>query len=210
MGSVFANPRRRRRFRVGTTGWTAADLDDPLIEAEWEKGRFEIVEGVMTRMPPAYYEPSRALKRLIRLTDAAIELTDPDGEVVTEVDLIIGDLRVAVVDGIYLSPKDRAAQRKANAGKHGFEYGRIVVPPTLVIESLSRGHETHDRETKRRWYSEAKIPNYWLLDARAKTLECLVLTGASYVLDVSGEGVDDVRPGLFPSLVIPLRFLWKL
>lgn len=206
MGPVVA--KARRRFRVGTTGWTAADLDDPRVEAEWVKGRYEIVEGVLARIPPAYYDPSRSLKRLIRLVDAAIAVTDPDGDVVTEVDLIVGELRVAVVDGIYLSPEDRAAQKRLNAGHRGFTYGRIVVPPTLVIESLSRGHEAHDRKTKRHWYAEMKVPHYWLLSAHERALECLVLEGDDYRLAASGRESDEVRPSLFPSLVIPLSKLW--
>jgi len=38
---------RRRKFEVGTTGWTADDLDDERIERHWESGRYEIVEGVL-------------------------------------------------------------------------------------------------------------------------------------------------------------------
>ena len=43
-----------RPFLPGTTGWTASDLDDPQIERLWFSGRYEIVEGVLTSMPPAY------------------------------------------------------------------------------------------------------------------------------------------------------------
>lgn len=42
-------------FRPGTTGWSASDLDDPRIEGKWLRGSYEIVEGVLTRMPPAYF-----------------------------------------------------------------------------------------------------------------------------------------------------------
>ena len=57
-------------FEPGTTGWTASDLDDPAIEREWFRGRYEIVEGVLTKMPPAYFtggdEPYEKLKRALR------------------------------------------------------------------------------------------------------------------------------------------------
>ena len=199
-----------RSFAVGTTGWTADDLDDPEIDALWEAGHYEIVEGVLTQMPPAYYDSSLALKRLITITDRAIAESDPDGELVIEVDLILGALRVPKVDAMYLSPRDRTLQQEANAarGRRRMRYGRIVVPPTLVIESISLGHEAHDRVTKRRWYAEAKVPSYWLLDAQARTLECLVLSNTEYVTDASGSGNESVRPSLFPGLVIPLGKLW--
>jgi Uma2 family endonuclease len=202
----------RRRFRIGTTGWTAADLDDPRIEAEWLKGRYEIVEGVLTRLPAAYDDGGFALKRLIRLVDAQIINSDPEGEIVTEVDLVVGEMRVPTVDGIYLAPSERAAQKLAHAGspnaRPGTKYGRILIAPTLVIESISLGHEAHDRVTKRRWYEEAKIPNYWLLNAYDRSLECLALVGGHYVVDASGRNADEVHPSAFPRLAIPLASLW--
>lgn len=211
MGALIAQP--RRRFRAGTTGWAASDLDDPTIELLWENGRFEIIEGVLTRMPPANYDPAVALSRLTRRLLPAIHLTDPGGEIPTEVDLIVGELRLPKVDALYLSPFDRAAQKRANARQaKGYRkqltYGRILVPPTLVIESVSRGHEDHDRVTKRKWYGEMKIPNYWMLNYFTRSLECLVLEGNGYRVDVTGRGDEEVRPSLFPSLVIPLGALW--
>lgn len=87
-------------------------------------------------------------------------------------------------------------------------FGRILVPPTLVIESISLGHEAHDRETKRVWYAEARIPNYWLLDAQQRTLEWLVLAGDDYRLDSAGRDSNEVGPAMFPGLTIPLSKLW--
>lgn len=76
---------RRRRFSAGTTGWTASHLDDPRIELFWDSGRFEIVEGVLTRMPPAHYDCSVALYKLIRLVAPAAEREDPGAAFPTEV-----------------------------------------------------------------------------------------------------------------------------
>lgn len=207
-------PTRRRRFRAGTTGWTAADLDDPQIEMLWERGRYEIVEGVLTRMPAAaYYDPGVALSRLTRHILAFVAPTDPGAEMPAEVDVIVGDRRVPKVDALYLSPSDRQAQKQANARsargrRKAMVYGRILVPPTLIIESLSRGHEDHDRITKRKWYAEMRVPNYWMLNYFKRSLECLVLDGPDYRTDASGTANDEVRPGAFPGLVIPLARLW--
>jgi Uma2 family endonuclease len=203
----------RRRFRAGTTGWTASDLDDPQIDRLWEQGRYEIVEGVLTRMPAAYYDPAIALTRLIRILRTAIEATDPGAEIPTEVDVIVGELRVPKVDALYLSPADRQAQKQANARlargyRKKLTYGRILVPPTLIIESLSRGHEDHDRVTKRNWFAQMKVPNYWLLNSSDRSLQCLVLENDDYRVDASGRGKQEIRPRLFPSLVIPLATLW--
>jgi Uma2 family endonuclease len=169
---------------------------------------------VLTRMPAAYYDSSWALSGLIHVVNTAITKTDPDGRLVTEVDLVLSALRVPRVDAVYLSPEDRRLQREANAAaptrsrRRRMRYGRILVPPTLVIESLSIGHEAHDRVTKRRWYAEAKVPHYWLLNAHDRTLQCLALDGPDYRTDAEGRDEDVVRPGLFPGLAVPLGRLW--
>jgi Uma2 family endonuclease len=83
-----------------------------------------------------------------------------------------------------------------------------LIPPTLVIESLSPGHELHDQQTKRRWYAEFDIPNYWLLDAFRQSLDCLVLRNGEYKLDAGGKNHESVSPALFPGLSIPLQDIW--
>ena len=60
-----------RKFRPGTTGWTAGDLDDPAIEATWERGRYEIVEGVLTKLPPAILDSAITLGRFIHAVQAS-------------------------------------------------------------------------------------------------------------------------------------------
>lgn len=203
----------RKRFASGTTGWTAADLDDPYLEAVWEKRHYEIVEGVLARMPSAHYNSSVALGRLIQVLLPVLQTSDPDAVIPGEVDVIVGDRRVPRVDALYLSPQDRERQKQLNA-RHGrgtrkqLSYGRILVPPTLIIESLSRGHEDHDRVTKRAWFAEMRVPNYWLLNYFDQSLECLVLEGADYRVDAAGRGDQHVRPNAFPPLVIPLAKLW--
>ena len=206
--------RLRRKFVPGTTGWSVDDLDDPAVEALWNRGRYEIVEGVLTLMPPpAMYDGSLALKRLVRtFDDYAIGAGMGDG-FAFEVDIILGKLRLPVVDACFLTPQEQEAQKRAHAAqkkkaKRNLKYGRILVPPTLIIESLSKGHESHDRETKRRWYAEARVPNYWLLDADNRALECLVLDGADYRVDQSGRDDAELKPQAFPGLVIQLAKLW--
>src|SRR5437773_11002243 len=200
-----------REFIPGTTGWTADDLDDPEIEHLWMQGRYEIVEGVLTMMAPAYYDGNLAVKRLIRLID---DYTIPRklGDGCThEVDLILNKRRVGVVDAVFLTPQDQEKQRRAHAAtgkRKQLRYGRILIVPTLIIESISRGHEAHDRETKRRWYAEAGVPNYWMLDALERSLECLILEGADYRVDQSGKDAAELRPAMFPGLVIQLGKIW--
>ncbi|HWE92568.1 MAG TPA: Uma2 family endonuclease [Tepidisphaeraceae bacterium] len=198
-------------FEPGTTGWTAADLDDPHIESEWMRGAYEIVDGVLTTMPPAYFDGSNAtfnLLLIIKLHARALRL---GWRVANELDIVVDDARVARADGAVLTPDEGARQAEAAraAGRPVTRRTRILIPPILVIESLSPGHEYHDRHTKRRWYAEFGIKNYWLLDAFARSLQCLVLDAGEYREDASGAGEELVRPSILPGLVIPLKQVWE-
>lgn len=197
-------------FVPGTTGWTARDLDDPQVEREWLRGRYEIVEGVLTIMPPAYFAGGNALFNLMFLVKSHLTRAGLPGRFATEVDVVIDEPRVARADAVLLLPDDERRQTEAvrGANRPDPERTRILVPPTLVIESLSPGHEQHDLRTKRAWYEEFGVPHYWLLDRYARSLQCLALRGAGYVLDVEGDDTAEVRPSLFPSLALQLGDVW--
>jgi Uma2 family endonuclease len=164
-------------FKPGTTGWTASDLDDPRIEGKWLRGSYEIVQGVLTRMPP---------------------------------DLVIDEMRVAKADAVWMTPDEQARQADAarRAGRQDPTRARILVPPSIVIESLGPGHERHDRDVKRKWYAEFGVSHYWLLDAYERTLELLVLRAGAYEVAATARDDGEVLPPSFPGLAIPLGQVW--
>jgi Uma2 family endonuclease len=199
-----------KRFKVGTTGWTASDLDDPHIEGKWLRGSYEIVEGVLTRMPPAYFVGGESLFNLMFLVRSDQEQRGFAGSFSVEVDIIIDEERVAKADAVWMTQDERRRQNEASerAGRSDPERTRILVAPSLIIESISPGHERHDKRVKRKWYAEFGVPNYWLLNRYERTLECLVMEGTDYRVDQSASGDGDVRPAMFPGLHIPLARVW--
>jgi Uma2 family endonuclease len=125
--------------------------------------------------------------------------------------LIIDEERVVKADAVWMTPQEWARQVEASrsAGRADPDRTRIMVPPSLIIESVSPGHERHDHRVKRKWYAEFGVPNSWLMNAYERTLECLVLDGADYRVDQAARDTSDVRPGMFPGLVIPLTEVWR-
>lgn len=200
-----------RPFEPGTTGWTVHDLDDPQIERQWFEGRYEIVEGVLTKMPPAYFAGGNALFNVMHRVKNFLDAAGISSRFSTEVDVVVDDVRVARSDAVMFSAQDQARQTKAGkaAGRPDPKRTRILIAPTLIIESISPGHEHHDLKTKRRWYAEFGVPNYWILDGYAESLECLVLERGKYRRDAFGHRSDAVRPSLFPGLVLPLKEIWR-
>jgi Uma2 family endonuclease len=198
-------------FAPGTTGWTADDLLQPEIERQWDTHPYEIIEGVLTIMPAAYLSGGKALFNLLYLLRSHEHAQGKFVTIATEIDVVLSPRRVVRPDGVLLTPEDEARQvvasRHARKPRHGNV--RILVPPTLIVESISIEHEAHDRETKRGWYAEAGVPNYWLLDAYQKTLECLVLKDGVYNVDASGRDDDHLSPSAFPGLAIALADVWR-
>jgi Uma2 family endonuclease len=199
-----------RKLEPGTSGWTASDLDDPQIAEQWDRGRFEIVNGILKKMPPADFDHGAVVFELLTMVREHLRAGGTPSRVSTEVDLIVDEDDVLRVDGMLITEPEVAAQKKVlvELNRDQGKLGRIRVAPRLVIESVSLGHERHDRLTKRRIYAGFGIPHYWMVDAVRRSLECLVLDGDAYRVDAAAQGEDEVRPPAFPGLTIPLRNVW--
>jgi Uma2 family endonuclease len=83
--------------------------------------------------------------------------------------------------------------------------GRYWGVPDLVVEIVSEGGHLHDKRIKRAEYAAAGIPEYWIVDAEAKTVELLELDAerASYtgtLLPADATLVSRVLPGFTLSL----------
>lgn len=202
----------KRAFIPGTTGWSADDLLDPEIERLWDKGRYEIVEGVLTIVPPAEFASSSALFRLCTIVTRFMEDHGLKGSFGPETDYIVTPQRIARTDAVLILeadyPKLRRTSQVSKRSRRKGRIGRITVPPTLVIELISPGNEAHDRVTKRKWYQDAGVPHYWILDEINRTLECFRHDDSKFVLDVKGKGQETIRPSLFRGLSIDLSKLW--
>jgi Uma2 family endonuclease len=78
----------------------------------------------------------------------------------------------------------------------------------LVVEVVSPSSRRYDRVTKLAWYAKLGVPEYWIVDPDARTLERLVLDDGSYVVAETFEGDATFEPASFEGLAIPLQRLW--
>jgi Uma2 family endonuclease len=86
----------------------------------------------------------------------------------------------------------------------GLEKGR----PDLVIEVISPSSRSKDSVRKLHDYASLEIPEYWLLDPEARTLERLFLREGTYSILEALEGNAIFRPEGFEGLEIDLGLLW--
>jgi Uma2 family endonuclease len=83
---------------------------------------------------------------------------------------------------------------------------RINGPPDLVIEVLSSGSERRDRVAKLDAYAQHGVPEFWIVDYHAKTVDFLLLENGRYaVMKTAGDKYQSPR---LPEVVIDLRAFW--
>lgn len=197
-------------FRPGIGEWTVDELDQPVIEELWSESRFELIEGVITEMPPAYFDGSRSILKLAFLLMNHSEAHHLDLEPAHECDLVLSEDRLAVADLIVIRPAELRRSRELAAlhGKIEPARQRIYFPPALIAESVSYGHEARDRKLKRRWYAEFGVPSYWILDALSRSLECLTLENGHYVQQAFGKNTEILTLKEFGGLTLDLTKIW--
>jgi Uma2 family endonuclease len=193
-----------KAFEPGTVGWSERDLSTPTLSARWDNARYEIVEGVLTTMAPARLDGGLPTGALIEIIRDHFRDTKQRFRFVPEIDIILSPARVVRPDAAWIHP-DQLRKQFPGRSRLPRTMGRLRVPPVLILECLSQGHEAHDRETKFRWYAEFGVPNYWLLDPLRGTLECYILNRRKYLLDSKAGRRGTAKPSMFPGLVIKMR-----
>ena len=81
-------------------------------------------------------------------------------------------------------------------------------PADLVIEVLLPGRDEQDRVVKRGFYEAGGVPEYWLVDPEAQTIDFLQLEGGGYrpqALAADGR----YRPTSVPGLALVPDRLWQ-
>lgn len=142
--------------------------------------------------------------RLVELSDGKVEVaempTDPHQLIVGRLfflamlflsthkrgHLRTAPLRVRLWPGKFREP-DLMFMSVEHANRIGVEYWGV---PDWVAEVHSQGTRRLDRVIKKREYAQAGIPEYWMVDYEAKTIEVYQLQEEAY--QVSGQfGVGD-------------------
>jgi Uma2 family endonuclease len=160
--------------------------------------RLELVDGEIVVSPSPRAEHSRPDKMLTYVLLGHIVENDL-GELLGDVDTIFGEYDVRRPDIIYYK------KSRAHLIPHD---DALKVPPDLCIEIVSPGSVKTDRKDKFKQYAAGRVPFYWILDPKLKTLEGYKLNVDQYRLIGRGSGDEFITLPPFPKLQIPLGKLW--
>jgi Uma2 family endonuclease len=132
--------------------------------------RYEVVSGVLYMTPSPSGAHQDAVFEIASYLRTHIKLTG------------LGLVRVAPFD-VVLSPKDVVQPDVLvilNASLDKVKDDCITGAPDLVVEVASPGTATRDRNKKYHLYAQAGVPEYWIADPDARTVEVLALEAGEY------------------------------
>ncbi|HEY3817238.1 MAG TPA: Uma2 family endonuclease [Polyangiaceae bacterium] len=159
----------------------------------------ELIDGelVEVEVPTRTHEQIVALLVyfLVGWTEAHRGIVLPSGYKVR-----ISDRRGVMPDG--------QLYRGGNEPQVDQDQGLVKGHPDLVVEVVSPSSRRYDRVKKLRWYAELGVPEYWLVDPAARTVERLVLREGVFSIATSLSDEEVFQPASLEGLEIPLARLW--
>jgi Uma2 family endonuclease len=154
-----------------------------------DPNQYEMMWGVLYVSPSARFKHQRIQARLVRLLGNYVDRHDL-GTIVEPIDLYRDEVNYVEPDISYFT-SDQSVQLE--------EEQTIRLVPPLVVELLSPSTARKDRETKRRWYADLGVREYWIVDCEARAVEVIDLQN-----DTSTQ-TDPVRSGVLVGLSHSLR-----
>ena len=104
---------------------------------------------------------------------------------------------------VLISPIDIVFFTAARA--HVIDLDRAIRDaPDLAVEVLSKSTAARDRGRKKEMFARFGVPEYWIVDPLAKTIEVYTLTGNTYQLAQRAEGSDRLRSLVLAGLELPV------
>ncbi len=82
--------------------------------------------------------------------------------------------------------------------------------PDLVVEVLSPSNWLYDRREKLLAYQQAGVPEYWIVDYRARTVEIRVLEEGKYTLLAEFRSGDAARSQVCPGFEVAVDDLFEM
>lgn len=164
------------------TRWTYHDLDRLPDELE----RYELWEGELIMSPSPTMAHQEIVMRLIK----RFVLHDPDNErgqyLTAPADVVLRENITVQPDVFWI----------ASGRTDIIAHERVMGAPDLCIEVLSRSSIEADQERKPRYYADAGVREYWLLDPVAQTVTVYALGSNTHTVYQSGATVTSALPEL--------------
>jgi Uma2 family endonuclease len=175
---------------------TAMKAVDPRVSfAELEQWpddgrRYELYDGEVIVVPAPLPRHQRVVLNVQRVLD---EYERATGGLVfgAPFDIVLSDFDVVQPDVVFFTAERRHLLDMMKATR---------VPPDLAVEVVSRSTEARDRGRKMQLLARFGVPEYWIVDPVANTLEIYALDEARFRLVGTYEGTHAVQSATLRGL----------
>lgn len=155
--------------------------------------RYEVIEGNLYMSPAPRPRHQIAVGRLLVTLMIYLD-ANALGEVLTSpIDVRFPKAADPVQPDIVFIPAER---------RDMIQEKWIEGVPDLLVEALSPTRPGNDRRIKFDAYARAGVPEYWIVDPEARTIEVYVLRGEAYALLAAFGAEEEIRSEVLPGFTV--------
>jgi Uma2 family endonuclease len=169
--------------------WTVNDL----LDLPYDGNRYEVLDGELLLTPAPSLDHQRAVSRIHRLLADYLAINPIGESIISPADVTFSPRRLLQPD-VFVMPFAVSGRRASRFT----DVGRLL----LVVEILSPSTARADRVAKRRVYREEQVPEYWVVDLDARSIERS--TPADDRVDVLAEQIEWMPVGTASPLRIDI------
>jgi Uma2 family endonuclease len=163
--------------------------------------RHELIDGEHYVSPSPSWRHQTAVANLVWILSTFVRERRLGWLRFAPLDVFFSDFDVVEPDVLFVS----------RARSDGIRERCFEGAPDLVVEVLSPSTRRVDLEVKRRLYEGRGVPEYWLVDPVAETVEVDRAAGGRFERQpaLTAAAGDRLRSPLFPGLEIPLSGIFE-
>lgn len=165
---------------------------DDLAQTPEDGRRYELYDGEVCVVPSPILLHQVVAMRLWRMLDDYATQTGGLA-VASPMDVVFSQYDVVQPDIVFLTADSMRTVSLAD---------RVRQPPDLAVEVLSPSTASNDRGRKLRMFQRYGVPEYWIVDPTAKTIEMYRLAESAYALVGTCSGSETMHSAVLPDLTL--------
>ena len=167
-----------------------------------DRNRHEIIDGIHYVSAAPNTRHQRILGRIFIRLYSFVEQNQLGEVLFSPVDVLFSQYDVVQPDVVFISNERISILTEPN----------IKGAPNLVVEVLSPSNRRYDLERKKSLYEQFQVPEYWIVDPDAETVEVYVYhdsKGYKHPLILASASGDVLETNQMPSLGLSLAKLFE-
>jgi Uma2 family endonuclease len=187
--TTMPRPKARRLWTYDELAATVPETNQPT----------ELWDGELIMSPAPRPSHQEIVMQVARRLQDFVTAHDLGKIFISPCDVVLTQRRTVQPDVIYVS---RARQAIIQDNIQGV--------PDLVVEVISEGSWRRDRIDKKALYEQFGLPEYWIIDPEARTIEVFVLTEGAYRLHTRASDAQSVSSRLLAGFSVSFSHLRNL